>query len=345
MQKKAQLLKLVVPLLTLLAIVATTFIGSLPSSLADPTPVATGTSSTSCAGHSNSGKPNSDCNSNTPNPVPGSCQLTWMGTNGGGGTVTLDTSKVTDKGLQQTVGGYNLRCAPNVKVSSCTLVQGANNSGNRKLDLANVENRSPWIFQQLNGKFGLNCNNSETPTLTPEATSSVKVETSKQSGQYFYIVSALGARYLDIQDGLRTKPSVDGIPIIAYTKDNPPTDNQLWQFADKNSISGCSYIQNKSKSGLVLDIKGAKNTATAGTPVVAFGKNPSRPPNQLWKFVSNGKNDGPQGQYGYIQNCKSGLVLDISGSSTDLRTPLVVFPKNQSITPNQTWLVPSTPLT
>ena len=87
MQKKAQLLKLVVPLLTLLAVAATTFIGSLPSSLADPTPatptpVVTGTSTTLCTGHNNGDKPNSDCNSNTPDPASGSCQLAWMGTKG-----------------------------------------------------------------------------------------------------------------------------------------------------------------------------------------------------------------------------------------------------------------------
>jgi hypothetical protein len=318
MQKKAQLLKLVVPLLTLLAIVATTFIGSLSSSLADSNP------GTLCAGHNNSGKPNSDCNTNTPNPVPGSCQLAWTGTNGGGGTVTLDTSKVTDKGLQQTVGGYNLRCAPDVKASSCTLVQGANDSGNTKLDLANVENRSPWIFQQLNSKFGLNCNNKKTTTLP------AKVANTKQSGQYFYILSGLGSRYVDILDG-QTKPGVDGIPIIAYTKDNTPTDNQLWKCVPDGKKDGYCYIQ--SKSGLVLDIKGAQ--ATTGTSVIAFSKNNT---STLWKFVPNGKNKG----YGYVQS-KSGLVLNIPDSSTDLHTHLAVSSKNPSIAPNQTWIKVSQP--
>ena len=157
MQKKTQPLKLGVLLLILLGIVGTTFAGRYTSTLADSyRSFAASPSSTACAGNNNSNEPNSDCNTNTPDPSPGSCQLAWI--NGGGGTVSLDVSKVTDNGLEQTLGGYHLRCAPDVKTSSCTLVPGANDSGNTKLDLANVINRSPWIYQQLNDKFGLKCN-------------------------------------------------------------------------------------------------------------------------------------------------------------------------------------------
>lgn len=99
--------------------------------------------------------PNSDCNSNTPLPITGACQLSWQ--QGGGGIVTLDTSEVTDQGLEKTLEDYNLRCADDVNSSSCTLVSGANDSGDTILDLANVQNRSPWIYQQLVDKYGLNC--------------------------------------------------------------------------------------------------------------------------------------------------------------------------------------------
>src|SRR5437660_957697 len=113
MQKKIQGFRGALPLVTLFAILATTFIGSLPSSLADPPPVTTGTSSTSCNGHNNSNMPNSNCNGDTPDPASGSCQLAWM--NGGGGSTPLHTSNVTFIGLQQTLAGYNLRCAPDVR--------------------------------------------------------------------------------------------------------------------------------------------------------------------------------------------------------------------------------------
>jgi hypothetical protein len=181
-------------------------------------------------------------------------------------------------------------------------------------------NRSPWIYQQINGKFGLNCNKKGAQPKQKGA--------SKQSGGYFYIVSALGPRYVDIQDK-KTNPGTAGIPIIADAKNNLPTNSQLWKFVPDGKNDGYGYIQ--SKSGLVLDIKGAKTTA--GTPVIACGKDSSESANQLWKFVPDGKNDG----HSYIQS-KSGLVLDIPHSSTNLRTPLFAFPKNQSISPNQIWI-------
>ena len=119
-------------------------------------------SSTSCTGNTNANASDSSCNSNTPDPSAGSCQVAW--TQGGGGSVTLDPSQVTDDsnhpGLKEALAGYNLKCASDVNVSSCQLVPGANDSGSPKLDLANVMNRSPWIYSGLNGKYGLNCSGS-----------------------------------------------------------------------------------------------------------------------------------------------------------------------------------------
>ncbi len=316
MQKKTPSLKLVVPLLTFLVIVGTALAGSLSSTLADS--LSRFSSSPLCVGHNNSHKPNSDCNTNTPDPLQGSCQLAW--TNGGGGTVALDARNITDKALHSTLGGYNLRCAADVKVSSCTLVTG---NGNTKLDLANIINRSPWIYKQLiNDKFsGLNCNKQGASTSTNDTNSPNK---------YFYIVSALGSRYVDTLNG-QTNPGKDGIPIVADKKNNSPTDSQLWKFVpvfDKKN-DGYGYFQ--SKSNLFLDIKHGQTTA--GAPVIAFTKNPSESDNQLWKFVSDGKNGG---KYGYLQS-KSNLVLDIPGSSPDLSKPLIAFSQDQSISPNQIW--------
>src|SRR5947208_16691201 len=123
MQKKIQSLKLVVPFLIFLVIVGIAFAGRLPSTLA--VSLSNFGTSESCAGYNYSYLPNSDCNTNTPDPSPGSCQLAWI--NGGGGTVALDVSKVgDDQGLRSTLEGYyNLRCAPDVQATSCTLTPGA----------------------------------------------------------------------------------------------------------------------------------------------------------------------------------------------------------------------------
>src|SRR2546423_9807533 len=111
MQKKIQSLKLVVSLLTFLVIIGTAFAGRLPSALAGS--LSNFSPSASCAGNNYSNLPDSDCNSNTPDPSQGSCQLAWM--NGGGGTVALDVRNVgDDQGLRSTLGGYNLRCASDV---------------------------------------------------------------------------------------------------------------------------------------------------------------------------------------------------------------------------------------
>ncbi len=165
MQKKTPPLKLLVPLLTFLIIGGTAFAGRLPSTLAGSS-LSNFSPSTLCAGNNYSNLPHSDCNTNTPDPSPGSCQLAWM--NGGGGTVALDVSNIgDDQGLQSTLKDCNLRCAADVNASSCTLIPGAN-SGNTNLDLANVMNRSPWIYQQLaSGQFGLNCNSNTGSIINP----------------------------------------------------------------------------------------------------------------------------------------------------------------------------------
>ncbi len=315
MQKKIQSLKLVVPFLTLLVIVGTAFAGRLPSVLASS--LSNFSTSTSCAGNNYSNLPNSDCNSNTPYPSQGSCQLAWI--NGGGGTVALDVSKVgDDQGLRSTLGGYNLRCAADVKATSCTLTPGANDSGNINLDLANVMNRSPWIYQHLNGQFGLSCNTTTSTNAT------------NNSNSYFYIVSGLdGSRYVDIQNG-RTDPGTDGIPIVAYNKNYPPTDNQLWTFVSDAENDGYGYLQ--SKSNLILDIQGGQTNP--GACVIAFTKDASESDNQLWKFVSDGMNGGV---YGYLQS-KSNLVLDIPGSSPNRSKPLIAYSQDQPLSPNQIWI-------
>jgi len=128
---------------------------ALPPGSTPPSTVNVNGNSSSPSGNS---LPNSDCNSNTPAPSAGSCQVAWK--TGGGGTTNLDLDQVTDTGLQQTLSGtgtgnppgYNLKCAD--QHTDCELIRG---SGDTPLDLANVQNRSPWIYQQLVG-YSLKCN-------------------------------------------------------------------------------------------------------------------------------------------------------------------------------------------
>ena len=161
---------------------------------------------------------------------------------------------------------------------------------------------------------------------------------SPKPSEYFYIVSALdGSRYIDIQNA-QTDPGTAGIPIITHKKNYPATDNQLWQLKDNGD--GYSYIQSKSKTKkgdiLVLDIKGGQtNPGNNGIPVIAFTKNSSSASkNQLWKFVSDKLNGG---DYGYFES-KSNLVIDISRSNTTVDTPLIAFPRDKLISPNQIWI-------
>jgi hypothetical protein len=88
-------------------------------------------------------------------PPAGTCELTWK--DGGGGDVTLGLLYVTDQSLKDTLQGYNLLCN-GINTSMCTLIPtsfGATNG--TRLDLANIEKSSPWIYQKMNGQYNLGC--------------------------------------------------------------------------------------------------------------------------------------------------------------------------------------------
>jgi hypothetical protein len=158
-------------------------------------------------------------------------------------------------------------------------------------------------------------------------------------------VSKLAPLYVDIQNS-QADIGTSGTPIIAQTKNNPPTNNQLWQFVPEGNNGGYGYIQsalpgvNTGNRPLVLDIQYARSTDR--TPVVAAAKNNPPTNNQFWQFVPDGTDDG----YGYIisklpRERGGSLVLDIPDANSAARTKLIVShennPTGQPPSPNQAW--------
>lgn len=131
---------------------------------------------------------------------------------------------------------------------------------------------------------------------------------------YFYVQSNLNGFVLDIE-GSNKAP---GSPVIAYPKNAPASDNQLWAFTPEG------YIESK-LNGFVLDVKASSKEA--GAPVIAYPKNAPATPNQLWTLGSGG----------YIVTQLDGFVLDVKGSNKAPGTPIIVYPKNAPATPNQLW--------
>ena len=123
-----------------------------------------------------------DCDNHIP-PPPGSCQLAWKGTGGAGGTTDLDLTQVTDTGLVATLQGqgqpagpgYNLKCAE--QHTSCALVSGS--SGSVKLDLVNIQYRSPSIYSALLNKNSLSCDGTKSPNKKSKSKSKAKKASSK----------------------------------------------------------------------------------------------------------------------------------------------------------------------
>src|SRR5262249_44573581 len=150
----------------------------------------------------------------------------------------------------------------------------------------NIVNRSPWIYQQLNGKYGLKCNASGVSTATATSTAT---ENGFNAGTSYTIQSVLdSSRYLDIPNPGNTSP------VVADNKSNPPTPSQLWTFVSDGQ-SGFFYIQ--SQSGFFLSFGGAQGSSNIRL-VSALEQGSSILPSELWKFVPNGTN----ALTGYIQS-------------------------------------------
>jgi hypothetical protein len=166
-------------------------------------------------------------------------------------------------------------------------------------------------------------------------------------------VSKLAPLYVDIQDS-QADTGTSGTPIITQAKNNPPTNNQLWQFMPEGTNGGYGYIQsalpgvNTGNRPLVLDIQYARSTDR--TPVVVAAKNNPPTDNQLWQLVPDGTNDG----YSYLisklpREAGGSLVLDIPDANSAARTKLIVSQENnptgQQASPNQIWQQQACPQT
>jgi Ricin-type beta-trefoil lectin domain-like len=145
---------------------------------------------------------------------------------------------------------------------------------------------------------------------------------------------------IDIR-GAANEPIAKGRALDPYQ----PTgrQNQLWTLVPAGS--GWFTIQSNltgvdSAEPLVIDIEGAgKATAVArGTKIDVF--TPTGNDNQLWKFVDD--IPGNAGWYviqSKLPDAESGepLVIDITGGSNALGTPLPVWTQNNG--PNQLWML------
>ena len=96
------------------------------------------------------------------------------------------------------------------------------------------------------------------------------------------------------------------------------------------------YFITSKLNGNVMTVDGA-NTAPR-TAIVSAPINTQNPDSQLWEQIPTGPvgPDGGQGQY-YLRSKLNGFVLDITGSNTAPRTPLINFPTNSPASNNQIW--------
>jgi len=98
------------------------------------------------------------------------------------------------------------------------------------------------------------------------------------------------------------------------------------------------YFITSKLNGFVLDIKGA-NTAPV-TPIISYPRKTTGTDNQLWQRVPTGPKDpaGGQSQY-YIKSKLNDFVLDIKGSNTSPKTPIISYPTNSPASNNQIWQI------
>jgi hypothetical protein len=149
-----------------------------------------------------------------------------------------------------------------------------------------------------------------------------------------FIVSNLGNLVIDIQKAA-TSP---GTPLDVYTKKTKTQgwDNQLWEWVASGNL-GWYALQNPT-SGLVIDVRGAGNTA--GTLLDAYtigttAKGVPNQPNQLWAFIPS----MVTGYYFISSNLGNHLVIDVQKESTQPGTLLDVYTQ-RTMSPrwdNQLW--------
>lgn len=135
-------------------------------------------------------------------------------------------------------------------------------------------------------------------------------------GQYFYIESIMNGYVLDIRGG-STQP---GSHIIAYPKNKPQSNNQLWTFTKEG------FIISK-LNGNVIDIEGA--CSAPGTQLISHPQKAGGTANQQWRLSLDG----------FIYSTLNNYVMDIKGASESAGTDVISYPEKRSGTTNQRWKI------
>jgi hypothetical protein len=126
-----------------------------------------------------------------------------------------------------------------------------------------------------------------------------------------------------------------GTPLDGYTRNSPPSANQLWTF-DPAPESGYFYIRSNLDSNMVVDVRGG--LSKPGTLLEIWPQNTPSTPNQLWRFVP--LYSGATPLWGYIHSLLSpNLVVDLTGGNRATKgTPLIIYPQDTPVSGNQLWL-------
>ena len=128
--------------------------------------------------------------------------------------------------------------------------------------------------------------------------------------QHHHIKSHLNGYVLDIPGSKRD----NGVEVIMYPKNNPPTDNQLWQL--DYQPDGTFLIISK-LHGKALDCGGQKQ----GSKLIVWDRHGGD--NQRWRREGN-----------YIVS-KSGLMIDIEGSNRAAGAKVLLWSRNHPTSSNQ----------
>ena len=128
--------------------------------------------------------------------------------------------------------------------------------------------------------------------------------------QYIHIKSHLNGYVLDIPGSNRD----NGVQVIMYPKNNPPSDNQLWQL--DHQPDGTFLIISK-LHGKALDCGGQ----TQGTKLIVWDRHGGN--NQRWR------------REGHYIVSMSGLMFDIEGSNSSPGAHVLLWTRNNPTSSNQ----------
>ena len=142
---------------------------------------------------------------------------------------------------------------------------------------------------------------------------------------FYFIMSKQTGEVIDVQGAIPTP----GTPLIAYTRKDTGTDNQLWML-EPSSTPGYFFIKSK-QTGEVIDVKDAN--PAPGTPLIAYPQKPSGTDNQLWQLVPS----SIVGYYFIRSKMQTGFVIDVKDANPTPGAPLIAYPQKSSGTDNQLW--------